>query len=89
METGEAGLKASRYEQRSGLLITLANVTGEDVSSRVFLDLAGLSLPPESRVSVYDPLAGMEETTALQPNEALPVNVPAWMMLLVQVGGHE
>lgn len=87
--TGNQGLAASYYERASGLLLTVANVTGEDISSTVALDLTGLDLPPDVNATVYDPLTGTEETVALKPNEALPADVKAWMMLLIQLGGPQ
>lgn len=76
-------------EQDDGLLVAVANVTGEDISSTLTVDLTGLDLPPDTRATIYDPLTGTEETVALKPNEPLPVTVKAWMMLLVQVGGPQ
>lgn len=89
VETGSEALEASYYEKDSGVLVTVANVTDEDISSTIRLDLTGLDLPPDVNVTVHDPLTGTEETVALKPNEPLAVDLKAWMMLLVQAGGEE
>jgi hypothetical protein len=89
VKIADEGLMASYYERNTELLVTVANVTGEDISSTLTVDLSGLDLPPNVRATVYDPLTATEQTVALKPNEALPVDVRGWMMLLIQVGGPQ
>ncbi|NUP99892.1 MAG: hypothetical protein HUU35_08560, partial [Armatimonadetes bacterium] len=86
VKPGHEGLKASWYQQPGRLLLTVANVTAEDINSNLHLDLAGLGLPPATRALIYDPLTGQEQTVALTPNQPLNVKVPAWMMLLIELG---
>jgi len=85
-QAADPGLEVSYYEKPSGLLIAAANVTGEDISSSLAIDVSGLDPPDEPLARVYDPLTQTEQAVPLGPDGALPVEVPAWMMLLIQIG---
>jgi len=81
----DEGLRASYYEKPSGgLLITLANVSPNDVADTIEVDLRGLRGKRET--VLYDPLTQTESTVALGSGGSLPVKVKAYMMLLIQVG---
>ena len=51
VKIADEGLMASYYERNTELLVTVANVTGEDISSTLTVDLSGLDLPPNVRAA--------------------------------------
>lgn len=86
VRVGDQGLKASWYRKPGRLLVTVANVTGQDINSTLALDLAGLGLAAGTQACLYDPLTNSETKLTLGPEQRLEVKVPAWMMLLIEVG---
>lgn len=83
--TSNPALKVSYYEKPNGLFAIVANVTNEDVSAQLRIDLRDLKVAAPPSISIYDALAKKEMGVRLTEDGTMEIGVKRYSMALVEV----